>query len=179
MSLLKELDYVDDEGVPTYDGRWAARLRLDHPLLIAELIRQGEFSNLDPQELAALIAPFVVDKDKEVFLSRELWERTRPLWKQFRSMAGKLKPLAQFMIARGFDVPSIMFWPAAAVYLWAQDVEWDELSRHLTADEGDLSMMILRTADHLRQILSLHDEEPKLAETARQGLSLLVRSPLV
>jgi len=179
MSLLKELEYVDDKGVPTYDGRWAARLRLDHPLLIAELIREGEFSNLDPKELAALIAPFVVDKDKEVLLSRELWERTRPLWKRFRSMVGKLKPLAQFMIARGFEVPPIMFWPAAAVYLWAQDVEWDELSRHLTADEGDLSMMILRTADHLRQIVSLQDEEPKLAETARHGLSLLLRSPLV
>ena len=94
-------------------------------------------------------------------------------------MVEKLKPIAQFMIMRGFDVPPIMFWPAAAVYLWAQDVEWDELTRHLTADEGDLSMMILRTADHLRQLLSLQDEEPALAETARKGLSLLVRSPLV
>jgi len=179
LSLLRELDYVDEQGVPTYDGRWAARLRLDHPLLIAELIRQGAFSNLKPQELAALIAPFVVDKDKEVLLSRDLWKNTRPLWKRFRSMVEKLRPVAQFMIMRGFDVPPILFWPAAAVYLWGQEVEWDELSRHLTADEGDLSMMILRTADHLRQLLSLHDEEPALAETARLGLSLLVRSPLL
>jgi ATP-dependent RNA helicase HelY len=179
LRLLQELHYVDELGVPTYDGRWAARLRLDHPLLIAELIREGEFSHLNPEELAALIAPFVVDKDKEIFLSRELWKRTRPLWKRFRSMVEKLKPIAQFMMMRGFDVPPILFWPAAGVYLWAQDVEWDELTRHLTADEGDISMMILRTADHLRQLLSLQDEEPALAETARSGLSRLVRSPLL
>ncbi|MBI4963777.1 MAG: DEAD/DEAH box helicase [Desulfomonile tiedjei] len=179
LSLLRELDYVDEKGVPTYDGRWAARLRLDHPLLIAELIREGEFNKLTPEELAALIAPFVVDKDKEVLLSRELWQNTRPLWKRFRSMVKKLKPVAQFMVMRGFEVPPILFWPSAAVYLWAQDVEWDELSRHLTADEGDLSMMILRTADHLRQLLSLQDEEPQLAATSREALSLLVRSPLV
>jgi superfamily II RNA helicase len=179
LSLLQELDYVDKQGVPTYDGRWAARLRLDHPLLIAELIREGEFSDLNPQELAALIAPFVVDKDKEVLLSRELWKRTRPLWKKFRSMVEKLKPVAQFMVMRGFDVPPIMFWPAAAVYLWAQEVEWDELTLHLTADEGDVSMMILRTADHLRQLRSLQDEEPQLAETARRSLPLLARSPLI
>jgi superfamily II RNA helicase len=179
LSLLQELDYVDQQGVPTYDGKWAARLRLDHPLLIAELIRERAFANLNPEELAALIAPFVVDKDKEVLLSRELWKRTRPLWKRFRGMVEQLKPVAQFMMMRDFDIPPILFWPAAAVYLWAHNVQWDELIRHLTADEGDLSMMILRTADHLRQLLSLENEEPALAETARRGLALLMRSPLI
>lgn len=179
MNLLEELDYLDERGVPTHDGRWAARLRLDHPLLIAELIRRGEFKGLEPQELAALIAPFVVDKDKEILLSRDLWEKTRSLWKLFRKTIRQLKPLAQFMVARGFDVPPIMFWPSAAVYLWAEPVDWDELIKHISADEGDLSMMILRTADHLRQLISLEDEDPELAGTARQALRVLARSPLI
>jgi superfamily II RNA helicase len=179
MNLLEELDYLDERGVPTYDGRWAARLRLDHPLLIAELIRKGQFRGLDPQELAGLIAPFVVDKDKEILLSKDLWEKTQSLWKLFRKTIRQLKPLAQFMVARGFDVPPIMFWPSAAVFLWAEPVEWDELIKHVSADEGDLSMMILRTADHLRQLLSLKDEDPELAETASQALRIIARSPLI
>jgi len=179
LNLLKDLEYLDQDGVPTHDGRWAARLRLDHPLLIAELIRRGELKGLEPQELAALIAPFVVDKDKEILLSRELWQKTRSLWKIFLKTIRQLKPLAQFMAERGFDVPAIMFWPSAAVYLWAELVDWDELTKHISADEGDLSMMILRTADHLRQLLSLEDEDPELAQTARAALRLLVRSPLV
>jgi len=179
VNLLKELEYVDEQGLPTYDGRWAARLRLDHPLLIAELIRKGEFRGLEPQQLAAAIAPFVVDKDKEILLSRELWNKTRSMWKLFRQTIGQLKPLAQFMVARGFNVPPIMFWPSAAVFLWAEPVEWDELVAQISADEGDLSMMILRTADHLRQLLSLEEEQPELADTARRALRILVRSPLV
>jgi ATP-dependent RNA helicase HelY len=179
LNLLEELDYVDEQGVPTHDGRWAAQLRLDHPLLIAELIRAGELRYLNSQELAAVIAPFVVDKDRDVLVSREIWERTRPLWKRFRRMIQKIKPLVQFMIARGFPVPAIMFWPAASVFLWAEEVDWDELISHISADEGDLSMLILRTADHLRQLISLEHVEPELAARAREGVHLLVRAPLV
>ncbi|MBI5572339.1 MAG: DEAD/DEAH box helicase [Desulfomonile tiedjei] len=179
LDVLQELGYVDEHGVPTYDGRWAARLRLDHPLLIAELIRQGEFRNCGPRELAALIAPFVTDKDKEVHMTRELWQDTRSLWKSFRRMAGRLRPIMQFLDSRGFAIPPIMFWPAASAFLWATEVEWSELTSHMTADEGDLAMLMLRDADHLRQLLSLEDEEPQLAATARRALQLLMRSPLI
>jgi ATP-dependent RNA helicase HelY len=109
MNLLEELGYLDPDGAPTYDGRWAARLRLDQPLLIAELIRAGELDNLAPEELAALLAPFAMDKDKDILVSKQLWESTRPLWKSFRRAMRRLKPLVQFMISRGFDAPPIMF----------------------------------------------------------------------
>lgn len=179
LDLLEELDYVDERGIPTYDGKWAAKLRLDHPLLIAELIRAGEFSHLNPQELAALIAPFVMDRDREILISREVWIMTKDLWKRFRGMVKTLKPLIQFMIARGFPVPSIMFWPAVSAFLWAEEVEWDVLIRHISADEGDLAMLMLRTADHLRQLVSLADQAPELAATARKAIPLMVRPPLI
>lgn len=178
MNVLMELDYVDETGAPTYDGRWAARLRLDHPLLIAELIREGAFRNLTPRELAALIAPFVVDKDREISLSHHLWEMTRPLWKRFRWMMKTLSPLMGFMVSRGFEVPPIMFWPAAAVFLWSSEAEWDELALHVGAQEGDLAMMMLRTADHLRQLRALEDEEPDMADAAGSALPLIMRPPL-
>ena len=179
LNVLEELDYVDEHGIPTYDGRWAAQLRLDHPLLIAELIRAGELNKLNPKELAAILAPFVMDKDRDIMVSREIWERTRSLWNRFRRMIQKLKPLIQFMISRGFSVPSIMFWPAASVFLWAEEVEWSELISHIGADEGDLAMLMLRTADHLRQLLALEQVDPELADTARRGITLLLRAPLV
>lgn len=179
LDLLKELDYVDQAGTPTYDGRWAARLRLDHPLLIAELIRRGAFDGLDPSELAAVVAPFVMDKDREIVVSRELWQTTRSLWKRFRRMMRGLKPLMGLLTSKGFEVPPFMFWPAAAVFLWAQEVEWDQLAAHVDADEGDLAMLMLRTADHVRQLISLEAEHADLADTARDALKLLMRSPLV
>jgi superfamily II RNA helicase len=179
LDFLAHLAYVDEEGVPTFDGRWAAQLRLDHPLLIAELIRTGELRNLSPQELAAVIAPFVVDKDKVVHVSRYMWDKTKPLWKKFRGMLMRLKPLIQFMISRDFPVPDIMFWPVASVFLWAEEVDWNELITHVGADEGDLAMVILRTADHLRQLMALSDVEPEIAATARTSMELIMKPPLV
>jgi ATP-dependent RNA helicase HelY len=179
LNLLQELNYVDEQGNPTYDGTWAARLRLDHPLLIAELIRQGAFDHLGPAELAALVAPFVMDKDKEIVVSRELWDACASVWKRFRGMMRQLKPISGLMVSRGFEVPAVMFWPAAAVYIWAHEVEWSKLTFHVDADEGDLAMLITRTADHLRQLVSLEKEQPELADTARKAMQLLMRSPLI
>lgn len=179
MDLLVDLGYLDSHGAPTADGRWAAKLRLDHPLLIAELIREGEFNDLDSQELAAFIAPFVVDKDREVAFSRQLWIDTRWVWKRFRSMMKKLKPLMAYMGSLGFETPTIMFWPAAAAYMWASDVDWSELKDHVDADEGDMAMMLLRTADHLRQLAALEEEQPELALNARRGVSMIMRPPLI
>jgi ATP-dependent RNA helicase HelY len=179
IKLLEDLGYVDGEGVPTYDGKWAAQLRIDHPLIIAELIRDGEFSGLNPSQLAAVIAPFVMDKDKQVSVTREIWSETRALWARFKRMLVKLTPLTQIMVERGFSVPTIMFWPAASVFLWAQESEWSQITEHIHADEGDLAMVILRTADHLRQLLALEDSQPQLAQTAGQALEKILRAPLV
>jgi len=179
LNLLQELDYIDDNGSPTVDGKWAAKLRLDHPLLIAELIRCGEFSKLDPISLAAMISPFVVDKEREIHISRELWADTRHLWKKFRGMIQRLKPLVNFMIERGFDFPTISFWPCAATFLWASQAPWDDLTENLSADEGDIAMMLLRTADHLRQLAGLEDEQPQLSETARRAISFIMRPPII
>ncbi len=179
LSLLQELGYVDNSGTPTYDGRWAARLRLDHPLLIAQLIREGAFESLSPGELAGTIAPFVMDKERDIYMSQDLWDRTRSLSRKFRRMLKLLRPLGEMLIARGFDVPSIMFWPAASCWLWSEEVDWPELVRHVQADEGDLAMLMLRTADHLRQLVALEDEQPELALTARKAIPLLMRPPLV
>jgi len=177
--FLVALGYVDQAGAPTFDGRWAAQLRLDHPLLIAELIRTGELRNLNPQELAAVIAPFVVDKDKVIHVSRHMWDKTKPLWKKFRGMLMRLKPLIQLMMAHDFPVPDVMFWPVASVFLWADEVDWNELITHVGADEGDLAMVILRTADHLRQLRALSDVEPEIAAAARTAMELIMRPPLI
>ncbi len=179
MSTLNELGYVDEHGRPTYDGTWAAKLRLDHPLLIAELIRSGAFKGVSHIELACMIAPFVIDKEREIHISKELWARTKGLWRLFKRAVSSLRPVVNLLVARGFQTPTVMFWPAAAVFLWSQDVDWEELNANLSADEGDISMMLLRTADHLRQLLDLEKEEPDLALKASEAVRFIMRPPII
>lgn len=179
VDMLKELGYLEPSGRPTYDGAWASKLRLDHPLLIAELIRSGEFRNITAIELASMIAPFVMDKDREIHISKELWARTKNLWRLFQRMANSLRPVVRLMSERGFDAPAIMFWPATTVFLWCHEVDWEELNAHVSADEGDIAMMLLRTADHLRQLLDLEREEPQIASKAAEAIRLIMRAPII
>jgi hypothetical protein len=44
--------------------------------------------------------------------------------------------------------------------------------------EGDLASLIMRTADHLRQVAALKDTHPELADTAAKSIALILREPV-
>jgi hypothetical protein len=46
-------------------------------------------------------------------------------------------------------------------------------------EEGDLVMLILRTADNLRHIRGLKQVFPEAAETAARSIELILREPVV
>ncbi len=178
--LLREEGYVDAEGKLTEDGMWASKLRLDQPLLISEGIRKGVFPNDDPALLAALIAAFVMDRDRpgDAQLSTLIW-RYPDIAKPFFKMLQSLQPLRDHLQAAGFTTPPLPFWALVTVYHWALGESWDFVRNISAMDEGDLAMVILRTADHLRQIESLSETHPRLAASARKGIEMILREPVL
>jgi hypothetical protein len=46
-------------------------------------------------------------------------------------------------------------------------------------DEGNLAMLILRTADHLRHIRFLAGVFPEASQTAAKAIDLILRDPVV
>ncbi|PID73074.1 MAG: hypothetical protein CSB33_05685 [Desulfobacterales bacterium] len=62
-AFLQAHGYLDSQGKPTTVGIWAARLRVDQPLLIAEGLRHECFPSREPTLLAAVIAALVYDRD--------------------------------------------------------------------------------------------------------------------
>jgi superfamily II RNA helicase len=167
LEFLKETGFVDNENRLTANGRWASRLRLDHPLLIAEAIRTGVFDGTSPPTLAALVAPFVVDKTREIEIPGTLDEDLLDLRDHFTGMGRTLAPLQRQKAVHGFETLPILFWPAASVFLWARQTPWDSLIRSIGIEEGDMAMLVSRTADHLRQLLDLASTHPALSHTAR------------
>lgn len=174
--FLKYTGFVDEANRLTYEGRWASRLRLDHPLLVAEAIRRGVFDGKPPEILAGLMAPFVLDRDREVFLRRDGLEEMAAA---FDELIGAIYGMGRLLAQWGFPTPSLQFWPACACYLWARGVSWRELTRAVAIDEGDLVSLILRTADHLRQLCDLAETHPDLASKARLALRNIQREPAV
>jgi superfamily II RNA helicase len=51
--------------------------------------------------------------------------------------------------------------------------------RLTSVDEGDLAMLVFRTADNLRQIVALEGTHPQLAVKARKAVQLVLREPVV
>ncbi len=178
--ILKDEGYVDEDGRLTHDGMWACELRLDQPLLISDGIRKGVFPDDDPALLAALIAPFVMDRDRpgDMQLSRLAWKFSE-LANPFFQMLKSLEPLRHRLEDEGFELPALPFWAMVAVHHWARGETWEEVRNLFGVDEGDLAMVILRTADHLRQIESLAETHPRLADSARTAIELLLREPVL
>ncbi len=171
--------FATETGTLTADGQWAAQLRLDQPLLIAELIRQGILNDLTPELLCGIIAPFVNDKFRDLEIDDSIaWDRAS-LAAAFARMRRALEHLLALKKKYGFDVPIIQFWPAAALYAWACGKAWDDVLRLTSVDEGDMAMLVFRTADNLRQIISLEGTHPVLAEKAREALQLILREPVI
>jgi len=176
LRFLRETGFVNEANKLTSEGRWASRLRLDHPLLVAEAIRKGALQGRSAPVLAGLMASFVMDKDKEVYVRRDDLEE---MASAFDEMVMSIWGMGRLLAERGFPTPNLQFWPAAALYIWAKGVSWNELTKAIALDEGDLVYLIVRTADHLRQLCDLWETHAGLATSARLALRRIQREPAI
>jgi len=179
LQFLKLNFFADHNGNLTEDGIWASKLRLDQPLIIAELIRKGSLNNLSHELLTSIIAVFVNDKVRDIDSDDSDSEKQKLLRKTFFNITKTLEDLISLKKKYGFDVPQLQFWPAAAIHSWACGETWEEVIRLTSVDEGDLAMLIFRTADNLRQITSLATTHPELAEKAKESIHHILREPVI
>jgi superfamily II RNA helicase len=178
LRFLKETFFVDAQDRLTDDGTWASKLRLDHPLLIAEAIRKGGFHGATPEVMGGCLAPFVWDRAQDLDFKVRSPIDLAPMEGAFYRLLSSVEEIRVLLARRGFSNPQIPFWPSVALFLWAKGVEWKELLFALPIDEGDMASLIVRTADHLRQVTNLRETHPDLSLTAGRAISLILREPV-
>jgi superfamily II RNA helicase len=177
LEFLKKEGFVAEDHRLTNDGIWASQLRLDQPLMIAEGLRQGVLPETDPSLLAALMAPFVYDRDIEVKLDEA--KVPKQLVKAQMRMKKALGPMMERTRIHGFEVRPIVLWPAATIYAWANGRPWETVLEIAGLAEGDLAMLVSRTADNLRQIASLKEAHPAVAQRALEAITIILREPVL
>ena len=177
MHFLKEKGFINDAGTLTDDGKWASGLRIDQPLLVAEGLRRGVFPESDPALLAAIFAAFVNDRESDDRIQKK--HLPKKVLTAFLKMRKGLRPFSRDMFHQRFDVSPLFIRPAAAIYAWATGKEWTDVLTVLEMEEGDLAMLILRTADHLRHLRSLKDTFPEISQSADLAIDLILREPVV
>jgi superfamily II RNA helicase len=176
LEFLRATGYVNQRDELTEDGRWASRLRVDQPLLVAEGFRQDVFP-ADPALLAAVVAVFVSEREADERIDAHFL--TKPLIRAYQLMTRRLSPFLKELLAGGFEGRGFYLRPAAAIHLWARGGPWERAVAAAEMEEGDLAMLILRTADHLRHVAGLAEFFPRTASAASRAVERMLREPVL
>ena len=177
LEFLKSAGFVNAENELTPDGQWASQLRVDQPLFIAEGLRRGVFPQSNPDMLAAVIASFVYERETDEKISKKFVSDS--LMETFSKVTEALKPFAARMAKNKFDVRPLQLRPAATLYAWARGESWESVLKVAEMEEGDLAMLIVRTADNLRHIKALKDVFPEASQTASLAIDKIMREPVL
>ncbi|MDR0882705.1 MAG: DEAD/DEAH box helicase [Candidatus Adiutrix sp.] len=179
-SFQRHLDFLRNEGLVdqknrlTTEGEWATELRLDHPLVFYAGIKAGAWP-LSPPALAAAVAGLTSDKE-----SNKPPPRRKPpvkLTEPLASLALAVGPMMERLEEAGFVTPTFNLRPAWAMWSWATKGDFDEAVEILGLGAGDMAMLALRAADHLRQLTSLKNHEG-LSRAAREASFHILKEPV-
>jgi len=177
LDFLQREGFVEHSGRLTEDGLWAARLRLDYPLLVAECLRKNAFPEDNDRLLAAVAAVFAYDRDDDIQLATK--ELPHKLMAALRKMLLAVRPLSRRLEEAGFVSAKLYTSAGVAMYNWAQGRSWDDVIKTTGIAEGDMASLILRTADNLRQIAALKDTHPEVAACAYRAREAILREPVL
>jgi superfamily II RNA helicase len=177
LAFLKAEGFVDTQNRLTEDGIWASQLRLDQPLLIAQCLREGVFLSHSEALLAAVIAPFACDRNSTITITKG--SLPKRLKKAYDRVSRAVAPLSKRMTEAGFETAPLPLWASLAIYGWAAGAEWERITRRTKVADGDLAMLISRTADSLHQISSLKDTHPEASALAVAARRAILREPVV
>jgi superfamily II RNA helicase len=169
--VLQQFGYLTPACQLTADGEWARLIRMDHSLLITELIRAEAFTGVEPHVLAAVMSSIAHDNDRPGSFPRMSPGLSSVMW-QVRKLAESIAPHEDPPLLRG-DV-------AALTERWVADpnVTWLGLCRTTTMAEGDIYRLLARTLEYLSQIHTLKDTHAGLADTAYKAIKAMRRGVL-
>jgi ATP-dependent RNA helicase HelY len=171
VDVLQTFGYLTPSAQLTADGEWARLIRIDHSLLITELIRADAFTGADPSLLTGIMASLAHDDDRPGAFPR-ISPGLSSLLRQVRKLAESLVPHE--------DPPLLRADVAALAERWVAEptLTWIGLCRLTTMAEGDIYRLLARTIEFLSQVQSLKSTHPGLAGSAAEALALIRRGVL-
>ncbi len=171
IDVLQRFGYLTPTAHLTDAGEWARLIRIDHSLLITELIRAEAFTGATPAMVAAVMSSIAHDDDRPGAFPR--------ISTGLGSLLGQVRKLAE-SLAPHEDPPLLRADIAAVTERWIGDptLTWIGLCKSTTMAEGDIYRLLARTLEFLSQLHTLRATHPGLADTAAQAIAVLRRGVL-
>jgi superfamily II RNA helicase len=171
VETLQHFGYLTPTVHLTPEGEWARLIRIDHSLLITELIRADALAAIDPSTLGGVMASIAHDDDRPGAFPR--------VSAGLASMLGQVRRLAESLAAYE-DPPLLRADVAGLTERWVANptLTWIGLCRSTTMAEGDIYRLFARTIEYLSQLHTLKASHPSLAETASRAIETMRRGVL-
>lgn len=171
VEVLQKFGYLTLTCQLTDDGDWARLIRINHSLLITELIRMEAFSGIDPGLLTGILASIAHDDDRPGSFPRRS-QTLASVLTQVRAVADSLIPYE--------DPPLLRSDVASLANHWVSDstLTWESFVQRTSMAEGDVYRLLSRTIEYLSQLYSLKMTHPSLADMADQAINLIRRDVL-
>ena len=169
--VLQHFGYLTANFQLTAEGEWARLIRIDHSLLITELIRMEAFTGIEPALLAGILASIAHDDDRPGSYLR-MSSGLASMLHQVRAVANSLESHE--------DPPLLRSDVAALTDRWISnpEVTWHSLIRMTNMAEGDVYRLLARTLEFLSQIHALKTTHPGLADAAKEAINIMRREVL-
>ncbi|MEM2192413.1 MAG: hypothetical protein QXG38_02225, partial [Candidatus Hadarchaeales archaeon] len=176
-TILRRLGYLDDEWKLTTIGKWAAMVRVERSLLITEALKRGLMENLTAEEMAGWAGAVVAERAPRNLVATV---NLKPLAKIAFELDAleKIHGVERSNFGEAFKGgrKSSATMMAGALLRWAEgEMEWAELVRRSSAEEGDLQRGILQAAEVLHQLANL---PLPIAEVAEEARIAILREPV-
>ncbi|GFE54854.1 DSHCT (NUC185) domain containing DEAD DEAH box helicase family protein [Babesia ovis] len=151
--VLRELNYVDENGIVTLKGSIACEINATDELVVAEMFLRNFFENLEPEYICASLSCLVVDDNKADKLPKD-----QKLLEAYNNIQQIAKDIASVMVNNHLDVtiedfmnkfkPSMM----TVVLKWAKGQSFAEVMQESTLFEGSVIRGVRRLEELLRQL---------------------------
>lgn len=156
-AVLRTLGYIDDEESVCVKGRVACEVGTCEELIVTEIVTEGLFSDLIPEEIVACLSSLVYQaKNADEDFDSELPEKLVTCCNRMKAVATNL---GQLQKEKGLDVDpgeycdnSLNFGLVHVVYEWALGMPFRVICDLTDAQEGTIVRTITRLEELCREV---------------------------
>ncbi|KAJ6064000.1 hypothetical protein N7499_012680 [Penicillium canescens] len=170
--VLRRVGFINEDEVVQLKGRVACEISSGDELVLSELLFNGFFNNLTPEQIAAVMSCFVFEekvKEATPLAKDELAKPLREIQAQARTIA-KVSQESKMALNEDEYVSSFKWELMEVVYDWSQGKSFADICKMTDVYEGSLIRVFRRLEECLRQmaqaakVMGSEDLESKFEE---------------
>ncbi|KAJ5232463.1 rRNA-processing arch domain-containing protein [Penicillium chermesinum] len=174
--VLRRYNFIDDNDVVLLKARVACEISTGDELMLSELLFDGFFNELTPEQVASVISCFVFEekvKDAQPLAKDELAKPLREIQKLARQVA-KVSQESKIALNEEEYVKSFHWELMEVVYDWAHGKSFGDICKMTDVYEGNLIRVFRRLEECLRQmaqaskVMGSEDLERKFEEALQK-----------